>query len=66
MPWPQTGARHYHVKLELLDKGRAIKGLVVCNNKNLEALDLLSVWPWGMNLMVNFHFNNIYGPDASS
>ena len=26
MPWPQTGATHYHAQLELL----AIKGLVVC------------------------------------
>ncbi len=26
MPWPQTDATHYHAQL---DKGRAIKGLVV-------------------------------------
>ena len=31
MPWPQTGATHYHAQLGLPDKGRAIKGLVVCN-----------------------------------
>ena len=31
MPWPQkTGATHYHAQLGLPDKGRAIKGLVVC------------------------------------
>ena len=32
MPWPQTGATHYHAQLGLADKGRAIKGLVVCNS----------------------------------
>ena len=30
MPWPQTGATHYHAQLELSDKGSAIKGLFVC------------------------------------
>ncbi len=30
MPWPQTNAPHYHGELGLRDKGRAIKGLVVC------------------------------------
>ena len=30
MPWPQTGATHYHAQLEPSEKGRAIKGLVVC------------------------------------
>ncbi len=31
MPWPpKTGATHYHEQLGLPDKGRAIKGLVVC------------------------------------
>ena len=29
MSCPQTGATHYHAQLELPDKGRAIKGLVV-------------------------------------
>ena len=28
MPWPQTGANHYHAQLGLPDKGRAIKGLI--------------------------------------
>ena len=38
MPWPQTDAQ-----LGLPDKGRAIKGLVVCNNwDHLEPLDLLN------------------------
>ena len=41
MPWPQTGATQYHAQLGLPDKGRAIKGLVVCNNWDLEPLDLL-------------------------
>ena len=29
--WPQTSATPYHSQLRLPDKGRAIKGLVVCN-----------------------------------
>ena len=41
MPWPQTGATQYHAQLGLPDKGRAIKGLLVCNNWDLEPLDLL-------------------------
>ncbi len=35
MPWHQTGATQYHSQLGLSDKGRAIKGLVVCNNWDL-------------------------------
>ncbi len=31
-----------HAQLRLPDKGRAIKGLVVCNNWDLEPLDLLN------------------------
>ena len=42
MPWPQTGATQYHAQLGLLDKGCAIKGLVVCNSWDLETLDLLN------------------------
>ena len=42
MPWPQTGATQYHAQLGLPDKGRAIKGLVVCNSCYLEPLDLLN------------------------
>ena len=42
MPWPQTGAIQYYAQLELQDKGRAINGLVVCNNWDLEPLDLLN------------------------
>ena len=30
MPWPQTGATHYHAQLELPNKGRAIKGSFAC------------------------------------
>ncbi len=48
MPWPQTGATHYHAQLGLPDKGRAIKGLVVCNSWDLEPWDLLN----GMALVV--------------
>ena len=42
MPWPQTGATQYHAQLGLPDKGRAIKGLVVCKSMDLEPLDLLN------------------------
>ncbi len=42
MPRPQTGATQYHAHLGLPDKGRAIKWLVVCNDWNLEPLDLLN------------------------
>ncbi len=42
MPWSQTGATQYHAQLGLSDKGRAIKGLVACNNWDLEPLDLLN------------------------
>ncbi len=38
MPWPKTGATH----LGLQDKCRANKGLVVCNDWELEPLDLLN------------------------
>ena len=40
MPWPKTGVTQYHAQLGLPNKGRAIKGLVVCNNWYLEPLDL--------------------------
>ncbi len=43
MPWPQTGATHYHAQLGLPDKGRAIKGLVVCNSWDLEPQDLTKI-----------------------
>ena len=42
MPWPKTGATQYHAQLGLLDKGCAIKGLVVCNSWELELLNLLN------------------------
>ena len=42
MPWPQTGATQYPAQLRLPDKGRAIKGLVVCNNWDLEPWNLLN------------------------
>ncbi len=35
-----TGATQYHAQLGLTDKGRLIKGLVVCNSWDLEPLDL--------------------------
>ena len=42
MPWPKRGATRYHAQLGLPDKGRAIKGLFVCYNWDLEPLDLLN------------------------
>ncbi len=42
MPWPRTGATDYHAQLGLSDKGRAIKGWVVCYSWDLEPLDLLN------------------------
>ncbi len=36
MSWHQTGTTQYHAQLGLLDKGRAIKGFVVCNNWELK------------------------------
>ena len=42
MPWPQTGATHYHAHLGLPNKSRTIKGLVVCNNWDLQSFDLLN------------------------
>ena len=40
MPWPKTGATQYHAQLGISDKGRAFKGLVVCNNWDLEPSDM--------------------------
>ena len=42
MPWPKTGATQYHAQLGLPDKGRAIKGLVICNDQDLKPEDLLN------------------------
>ena len=42
MPWPQTGATQFFVQFKFPHKGRAIKGLVVCNSLNLEPWDLLT------------------------
>ena len=41
MPWPQTGAPQYHAQVGLPDKDCTIKWLVVCNDWDLESLDLL-------------------------
>ncbi len=30
MPWPETGATHYHGQLGFTDKGRTIKELFFC------------------------------------
>ena len=42
MPLLKTGATLHHAQLGLPDKGRVIKGLVVCNEWDLEPLDLLN------------------------
>ncbi len=41
-PWPKTGATQYHAQLRLLEKDRTIKGLVVCNSRDLEPWELLN------------------------
>ncbi len=38
----KTGMIQYHAKLRHPDNGRAIKGLVECNDWDLEPLDLLN------------------------
>ena len=63
MTWPQTGAIQYHAQLVLPDKGRAIKGLVVFNNWDLEPLDLLNglalgcyqLSPLSINRIISMH-----------
>ncbi len=42
MPWPKTGATHFHTQLGLSYKYCAIKGLVVFNGWDLEPLDELN------------------------
>ena len=42
MPGPKTGAAQYHAQLGLQDKGRATKGLIICNSWDLEPLNLLN------------------------
>ena len=37
----KTGATQYNTQVGLPDKGRAIKGLVVCSDWDLESMDLL-------------------------
>ena len=41
MSWPQTGSAQNHVQLGPSDKSRAIKGLVVYNDWDLEPSKLL-------------------------
>ncbi len=42
MPCHKIGVTQYHAQLGLPDKGRAIKGLVVSDNWDLQSLDLLN------------------------
>ncbi len=43
MPWPQIAATQYHTQLGFPDKDSTIKGLVVCNDWDLEPLDMLKL-----------------------
>ena len=36
IPWPKTGATHYHAKSLHPDKSGAIKGMVVWNSLDLD------------------------------
>ena len=58
MPWPKTGATKYHAQLGLQDKGRAIKGLVVCNNWDLDPLDLNGL-ALGRPLRYSSYYKNV-------
>ena len=59
MPWPQTDTTNYIAQLGLPNKGRAIKELFVCNDWDLEPLDLLN--GQALCCIENFNFeNNIY------
>ena len=42
MPLPKIGVTYHHAQLGLLDKGRVIQELDVCNRWDLESLDLLN------------------------
>ncbi len=42
VPWSKTDATQYHAQLDLSNKGREIKEVVVCHNWDLESLDLLN------------------------
>ena len=42
MPWPKISTTYYYAYSGLSDKVRASKELVVCNNWDLEHLDLLN------------------------
>ena len=54
MPWPGTGATQYLEQLELKDKDHAIKGLVDCNNWDLEPLDVLNGLALGINRIIQY------------
>ena len=42
MPWLKTSTTYYHAQLGLLNKGRAIQGLVACIIWDLDTLDLIN------------------------
>ncbi len=58
MPWPKRGATQYHNKSSRI-KGCTIKELVVCNNLDLEPLDLLNGTALGCFLTVPQGMNRI-------
>ncbi len=49
MPWLKTGEILNHAQLKLPEKGRTIKGWVVCNDCDLEPFDLLKSLALGRN-----------------
>ena len=59
MPCTKTGATHYLAQLGLQNKGRGIKGLVVCNSLDVSALGpTIKIWPYVV-LRVIYGFEEI-------
>ena len=54
MPWPQTGATIHHAHKELLNNGRAMKGLVVyyIGLGSMEGMALMTSAAPGSGLML--------------
>ncbi len=57
MSWPQIGATQYHEQLGLPDKGHVIKRLVVCNDWDLEPLDLLNALALIIIIYLDYYTN---------
>ena len=60
MPWPQTGTTHYQAQLGPQDKGHAIKGLIVCYDRDLEPLDLLNGLTRGCYQPSPYRYESLY------